>query len=46
MEGSSSKSSFGLDISARLIANQVSYKFKGDIISAIAAGLKGQVKDL
>ena len=33
-------------ISARLIANQVSYKFKGDIISAIAAGLKGQVKDL
>ena len=33
-------------ISARLIANQVSYKFKGNIISAIAAGLKGQVKDL
>ena len=33
-------------ISARLIANQVSYKFQGDIISAIAAGLKGQVQQL
>ena len=31
-------------ISARLIANQVSYKFKGDTIAAIVAGLKGQVK--
>lgn len=31
-------------ISARLIANQVSYKFKENIISAITAGLKGQVQ--
>lgn len=33
-------------ISARLIANQASYKFKGDTISAITAGLKGQVQQL
>ena len=31
-------------ISARLISNKVSYKFKNEQISAIAAGLKGQVK--
>ncbi len=31
-------------ISARLISNKVSYKFKQEAICAIAAGLKGQVK--
>ncbi len=31
-------------ISARLISNKVSYKFKHEQISAIVAGLKGQVK--
>lgn len=31
-------------ISARLISNQVSYKFKRNDITAIVAGLKGQVK--
>ena len=32
-------------ISARLIANQVSYKFKEKTIAAMVAGLKGQVKE-
>ncbi len=32
-------------ISARLISNKVSYKFKKDAICAISAGLKGQVND-
>ena len=32
-------------ISARLIANQVSYKFKETTIAAMVAGLKGQVKE-
>lgn len=33
-------------ISARLISNKVSYKFKNEAICAIAAGLKGQVSSL
>ena len=33
-------------ISARLISNKVSYKFKNEAICAIAAGLKGQVNNL
>ncbi len=33
-------------ISARLISNKVSYKFKNEAICAIAAGLKGQVNSL